>query len=297
MVLDRALAAEVRRLGRRLEGIAGGNPRHAALDPTKLSEAISETIVCLPVYRTYLDRRRGQHRAADHAVLAKALDDARARGRADAAALQLLADGLLLEKREMLSNAELAERIGFVQRFQQTCVAAAAKGVEDTAFYVYVPLVSRNEVGGEPDAPLADADSVLHEANQLRARLWPRSMLCTSTHDTKRSADVRARLDVLSEVAGEWRDRVRRWHRWNRRHRTRIRWRYAPDRNSEYLLPHRHLAAREPFGTNRGAGTVTAGGHGEFPRARRGLHGESRARGEAAHQLDRSQSRFRGSAP
>ncbi|UCC48947.1 MAG: malto-oligosyltrehalose synthase, partial [Gemmatimonadota bacterium] len=83
---------------------------------------------------------------------------------------------------------------------------------------------------------LADADSVLHEANQLRARRWPRSMLCTSTHDTKRSADVRARLDVLCEVAGEWRDRVRRWHRWNRRHRTRIRWRYAPDRNSEYLL-------------------------------------------------------------
>ncbi|KPK83036.1 MAG: hypothetical protein AMS25_01325 [Gemmatimonas sp. SM23_52] len=236
MVLDRGLAADLQRLARRLAGIAAMDPRHATLDRERLSRAICETIVCLPVYRTYIDPRGARYRPADRAVLAKALDDARTHGRADATALELLRDALLLERRDRLARAELAERIGFVQRFQQTSVAVAAKGVEDTAFYVYVPLVSRNEVGGEPDAPLANADSVMHEANQRQARQWPLGMLCTSTHDTKRSADVRARLDVLSELADVWCDHVRRWHRWNRRHRTRIRWRYAPDRNSEYLL-------------------------------------------------------------
>src|SRR5206468_1559764 len=104
-----------------------------------------------------------------------------------------------------------AERLAFVERLQQTSGPAAAKGVEDTALYVYVPLVSRNEVGGAPDRPLDDAVGRLHRANAERACHWPSALTSVNTHDTKRSADVRARLDVLTECAPEWHRCVARW--------------------------------------------------------------------------------------
>ena len=105
-----------------------------------------------------------------------------------------------------------------------------AKGVEDTAFYRFVPLVSRNEVGGEPDRPLDDAVERLHRANLLRAQGWPLSLLATSTHDTKRSGDVRARLAVLTEVAPAWISAVLRWRTMNAKHATRVRGRRRPTR-------------------------------------------------------------------
>lgn len=233
-VLDGGLVAEARRLGRMLESI--DSDRGDGLDRGRLTEAVNETIVCLPVYRTYFAPDEGRHRPEDHRLLSHALREARARERALEGALDRVGDGLLLPRDGRWTEGAVAERTPFIQRFQQTCVSATAKGVEDTAFYVHVPLVSRNEVGGEPDAPLDEAVSILHRKNESRARRWPAAMLAASTHDTKRSADVRSRLDVLSEVPDLWERKVRQWHRWNRRHRRRIGWRYAPDRNTEYLL-------------------------------------------------------------
>ncbi|HXE58966.1 MAG TPA: alpha-amylase family glycosyl hydrolase [Gemmatimonadales bacterium] len=114
---------------------------------------------------------------------------------------------------------------------------AAAKGIEDTAFYAYGPLLSRNEVGGEPDAPLEEAVADFHRANARRAERRPGTMLAGSTHDTKRSADLRARLDVLSEVPGEWEERVYRWRRLNRRHRLLVHRRSVPNPHTECFLP------------------------------------------------------------
>jgi (1->4)-alpha-D-glucan 1-alpha-D-glucosylmutase len=123
-----------------------------------------------------------------------------------------------------------------VQRFQQVSGPATAKGVEDTAFYAHVPLLSRNEVGGDPEAPLGDAAKAMHQANSHRAACWPRAMLAATTHDTKRSADVRSRLDVLTELPEEWEEAVYRWRRCNREHKTAVRGRRLPDANTEYLL-------------------------------------------------------------
>jgi len=124
----------------------------------------------------------------------------------------------------------------FVRRLQQLSGPAAAKGVEDTALYRYVPLLSRNEVGGAPDEPLAGAVARFHEENVERQCRCPLSLVCTNTHDTKRSADVRARLDALSEVPRDWQRVVRRWRRLNAKHRRTVRGRIAPDPNTEYLF-------------------------------------------------------------
>jgi (1->4)-alpha-D-glucan 1-alpha-D-glucosylmutase len=128
------------------------------------------------------------------------------------------------------------EHLRFVTRFQQTSGAAMAKGVEDTAFYRFLPLVSRNEVGGEPDRPLHDAAERLHRANCERARCFPVSMLTTSTHDTKRSGDVRARLAALTEIASAWVSLVLRWRRINAKHAVRVGGRKTPDSATEYMF-------------------------------------------------------------
>jgi (1->4)-alpha-D-glucan 1-alpha-D-glucosylmutase len=120
-------------------------------------------------------------------------------------------------------------------RFQQTTGPITAKGVEDTAFYRYNRLVSLNEVGGDP-ARYGEPVATFHERNARRLERWPESMLATSTHDTKRGEDVRARIDVLSEVPAPWAAEVRRWRGIARRWRREVEGHAAPDANDEYLL-------------------------------------------------------------
>jgi (1->4)-alpha-D-glucan 1-alpha-D-glucosylmutase len=127
-------------------------------------------------------------------------------------------------------------RLRFVERFQQLSGPATAKGIEDTAFYAYAPLLSRNEVGGGLDAPLERAPAEFHAANLERAERWPGGMLTVSTHDTKRSADVRARLDVLSEIPAEWAQRLRHWRRLNVPYKTTIAGRRVPEPGTVHHL-------------------------------------------------------------
>jgi (1->4)-alpha-D-glucan 1-alpha-D-glucosylmutase len=228
-ILDTWLAPDARRLGRQLWRLVRADPRAAALRPDDMTVAVAEAMICLPVYRTYVDARTTELEPHDRRAIEEALAGARRRARTSAAALELL--GAML-----LRPGEAAGRRAFVQRFQQTSGAVMAKGVEDTALYRWIPLVSRNEVGGDPAAPLADAAGELHAANAERAARWPRSLLSTTTHDTKWSADVRSRLDVLSEVPGPWAAAVGRWRRLNRTHRRRVRGRLAPDANTEYAF-------------------------------------------------------------
>jgi (1->4)-alpha-D-glucan 1-alpha-D-glucosylmutase len=246
-VLRGALSPDVARLTRLLASIAAtsarlvssaGRPARdtaGAIDTAALEEAIVELIACLPVYRTYIDGADGVVPAADMAVLDRALARARARGNASSEALDLLADVLSAESAPE-DAGDRAARHRFVRQFQQASGPATAKGVEDTALYLYMPLVSRDEVGGSPDRPLGESLTVLHESNALRAEHWPQNLICTNTHDTKRSTGVRSRLDVLSEMPDEWMRRVRRWRTQNRTHRRSAKRRPAPDANTEYLF-------------------------------------------------------------
>ena len=219
-VLESGLSAGVRRLADRLLRMETPGPR---IPVHALARAITETIVALPVYRTYVDQRSPIPTGEDRRLLSGAVAEARARGRAGAGALDLLESALL--------GTEGA-RLRFVQRFQQLSGPATAKGVEDTAFYVYTPLLSRNEVGGSPDGALGQAVESFHAENAHRAIHFPESMLAVTTHDTKRSADVRARLDALSEIAGEWADRLYSWRRRNAPFKSAVRGRKLPDDNT-----------------------------------------------------------------
>ena len=228
-ILVGPLHADVERLAGLLANLArGGDKRWSA---GELAAAIIELAAGMPFYRTYIDPSQPVD-AADRDVIEAAARDAVAPDRR-------LAEGIAFVVEQLLGTAPAVDettRAGFVRRFQQLTGPAAARGVEDTALYVYVPLSCRNEVGGAPDRPLDDAVARLHNANARRAEHWPANLLCTTTHDTKRSADVRSRLDVLSEIPNEWGRSVRRWRRLNQKHRRVVKGRMAPDSNSEYLL-------------------------------------------------------------
>src|SRR6185436_3602478 len=128
---------------------------------------------------------------------------------------------------------EVAERLRFAMKFQQYTGPLQAKGLEDTAFYRYNLLLSLNEVGGDPSRfGVSPAD--FHDLNRQRRHDWPYEMIATSTHDTKLGEDVRARIDVLSEIPEEWDREVAKWMRLNKPARTIVDGEPAPDRNDEY---------------------------------------------------------------
>jgi (1->4)-alpha-D-glucan 1-alpha-D-glucosylmutase len=192
--------------------------------------ALADFIAALPVYRTYVNG--GAIDPADRQVIQCAVRVATEASPNDAELVGFIARLLLGEEPEADPDA----RVRFAQRVQVLSGPAAAKGVEDTALYLYVPVTSRTEVGGEPDRPLRGAIARLHRSNAHRAACWPMSLLATNTHDTKRSADVRARLDSLTELENDWERAVRRWRRLNGKHRRVVNGRMSPDTNTEYLM-------------------------------------------------------------
>ena len=241
-ILTGALRADVTRLARLLSALLDDSvrrPDSGVQGPPlhELERGIVEFIAVLPVYRTYVDGRGPVH-PDDVAVVERAVATARRRlgDTPPIRIVQLVADVVLGRDNPEHVLPPMPARLPFIQRLQQTSGPATAKGVEDTALYVYMPLASRNEVGGAPDRPLDDAVGRFHRANATRAHCWPSALTTTNTHDTKRSADLRARLDTLTECAPLWHRHVARWRRLNHRHRTTVRGRLAPDGNSEHLL-------------------------------------------------------------
>ncbi|NUQ91325.1 MAG: malto-oligosyltrehalose synthase, partial [Gemmatimonadaceae bacterium] len=231
-ILGGALAPDVRGLAALLLPIAKKDPRARALGAARLAKALTEWLACFPVYRTYIDGRPGSPGAADRAVVERIVERCTRRGRIAPHTIAFLRDVML----EPATGGDREARLRFVAKLQQASGPATAKGVEDTALYQYVPLVSLNEVGGEPARELEDAVRRFHAANAERARGWPRNLLCTNTHDTKRSADVRARIDALAERPERWTDAVTRWRAMNAPLRKRAKSGVVPDSNTEYLL-------------------------------------------------------------
>ena len=233
-VLRSALNADVRRIAPMLASLA----RAAGLGDHSIAAhagAIVELIVELPVYRTYIDAERPEPTPADRVVLAGAFERARATGRADASALAALEQTMLGAWHDVPRQVA-ASRLAFVLRWQQLTGPAAAKGVEDTALYAWAPLASRNEVGGDPGVPVAGAVGRLHERLAERAARFPRSLNATNTHDTKRSADVRSRLDALSEHTVEWERLLGSWRRRHRAFQRPVSGQLAPSRMTDNFI-------------------------------------------------------------
>ncbi len=234
-ILRGSLASDVQRLARFLAPIARDDARTESLTRAQLSEGIVQLIAHLPVYRTYIQAGALALDEDDRAALERAFASAGSLALMRAPLLALLQE-VFLGDRSSLGEDQRAEHDAFVLRFQQVSGPATAKGIEDTALYRYSPLLSLNEVGADPAGELGDAVAYFHDANIERSLRRPATMLATSTHDTKRSADVRSRLDVLSEIPREWAKQLATWERAHRPLKTRVDDRLAPDAHTEYVL-------------------------------------------------------------
>ncbi len=246
-ILDEVLGSELGRLTALLLDVLERLRRHRDHTRHDLHEALRALLVAFPVYRTYVrvdvaddGRQVTQVAPEDEAVVAEAIETAKGyRPDLPADLFDILGDLLLLRRPGDETEVELA------LRFQQLTGPVMAKGVEDTAFYRDLRLLSLNEVGGNPGA-FGMSPAVVHEANRVAQERWPTGMLTTSTHDSKRSEDVRARLAVLSEIPGEWADAVAGWRRAGDPYRVEA----GPDGHAEYLL-FQTLVGAWPIGMDR----------------------------------------------
>src|SRR5437868_13735958 len=192
-------------------------------------------IACFPVYRTYIEEP-GRVDERDRRWVLQAVDCARRRNPAENASIYEFISDILLQKfAAYVEESERPAQHAFALKLQQMLGPVMAKGLEDTAFYVYNRLVSLNEVGGEPEH-FGNTVESFHESNRLRARKWPRSLLSTATHDTKRGEDTRVRIDALSELPEDWRKTAIAFARRSEKLRREVDGRFAPDRNEQMLL-------------------------------------------------------------
>lgn len=203
--VDSLFPGELARLAAKVKELAAGDPTGRDVSLNQFTMALRELTVCLDVYRTYLSKTAASD--SDEAVLDRAFEAVRRRNPlVDEYALQFVRR-ILTAQRHSESEMEV------VIRWQQLSGPVMAKGLEDTTHYSYFPLASLNDVGSEADHPALSVDD-FHRWNAERFNRGEQGLNATSTHDTKRGEDVRARLNVLSEIAEEWERSQLRWHDW-----------------------------------------------------------------------------------
>jgi (1->4)-alpha-D-glucan 1-alpha-D-glucosylmutase len=211
LVLDTSFTNDLSALANRLDALAQCEPASRDFTRKQLREALREVVACFPVYRSYVSSR-GTSESDSH-VVNIATDEASSRNsQIGRAILEFIRDSILLQF--PVAEAIRPQQLEFAQRFAQLTSPVNAKGIEDTTFYIYNRLTSLNEVGGDPGRFGRSPDE-LHEYFEDRQKNWPLAMSSLSTHDTKRSEEVRARLNVLSEISTEWQAAVEQWETLN----------------------------------------------------------------------------------
>ncbi len=230
-VVDQLFYGEMRALGSHLASLAVCDRNARDFAPSEIITALIEVTACMPVYRTYI--REGRVTGEDRGYIEHAVSEARRRAaNIESRIFDFVHNVLLLQVPKYISG-ERDKWLEFVMRWQQFTGRVMAKGVEDTAFYNYNRLISLNEVGGEPGRGSEfDPVAELHARNERVARTWPHTINATSTHDTKRSEDVRARISVLSEIPDVWSEQVEQWARAN----ASLKKSDAPDSNEELMI-------------------------------------------------------------
>ncbi|HEY9620395.1 MAG TPA: malto-oligosyltrehalose synthase, partial [Crinalium sp.] len=208
-----------------------------------LKRALAEVLTRFPIYRTYTNSDGVLE--SDRPYIEDVIQSAKEHTTLLFNELNFIEKLLLLHYDDNLTQTDKDQWLYLVMRIQQYTGPLMAKGVEDTALYVYNRLLSLNEVGGNPERFGISAEE-FHEFNQTRQELWANAMSATSTHDTKRGEDVRSRINVLSEIPDEWHQHVRRWAGMNRVHKTKLKGAQMPDRNDEYAF-YQTLVGAFPF--------------------------------------------------
>jgi (1->4)-alpha-D-glucan 1-alpha-D-glucosylmutase len=246
-VLHETMSGDINSLGHQLNRFSERNRHFRDFTLYSLISTLKEVIACFPVYRTYIT---SSDPISDHdrRYVTEAIQCAKRRSPSVPHVVFDFIQKLLL-KQATVTEEECEERARFTGKFQQITSPVAAKGIEDTALYVNNRLVSLNEVGADPTQFGSDP-AVVHAWMADRQARWPRALSATATHDTKRGEDVRARLNVLSEIPGAWREAVTRWRTLNRRFKRDVKGVAAPDPNEEYLI-YQTLVGAWPFDADR----------------------------------------------
>jgi (1->4)-alpha-D-glucan 1-alpha-D-glucosylmutase len=241
LIMRNALASEINALAHELERISERSRYYRDFTLEGLRTALRQVMAVLGVYRTYIDPRSGEVSERDRHFVEQAVRLASERlPNMDETIFDYIRDSWLLRNLDAFRSEDRDLLGRWLLWFQQMTGPVMAKGVEDTAFYRYNRLVSLNEVGGHP-AQFGAGVEDFHRDNRQKAEHWPHATLATSTHDNKRSEDVRARISVLSELPDVWRRSIVRWARLNVGRKTELNlaagpYFIAPDRNDEYLL-------------------------------------------------------------
>jgi (1->4)-alpha-D-glucan 1-alpha-D-glucosylmutase len=234
LIMYVAMASEINTLGHYLNTLSEKDRHTRDFTLNSLISAIIEVIAFFPVYRTYITPSDVNDRDSRNIELA--VSKAKRRNPAISSSIfDFLKDVLLLNYPENFTDDDKKEWTDFVMRFQQITGPVMAKGLEDTVFYVYNRFVSLNEVGGSPER-FGTTLETFHGKNIERIKFWPNALIATSTHDTKRSEDVKARINVLSEIPDEWRKCLINWRRLNKKNKPIVEGQVVPDMNEEYLL-------------------------------------------------------------
>lgn len=246
LIMHASMASEINVLGHQLNLLSERDRRSRDFTLNSLTNAIREIIACFPVYRTYVTDGPEPLLDRDRAYIRLAVARAKRKNPALSGLVFDFVRSLLLKEWDERTQPDRRDQLRFVMKFQQMTSPVTAKGIEDTAFYMYNRLASLNEVGGDPrqfGVPLA----AFHKRMRERQAYWSSSLSATSTHDTKRSEDGRARINVLSEIPQEWKAHVTRWAKLNKKHKADVEGQLVPDRNEEYLL-YQTLVGMWPFG-------------------------------------------------
>ncbi|BAW80429.1 malto-oligosyltrehalose synthase [Candidatus Nitrosoglobus terrae] len=232
-IIQTQLSSELTVLTNMLDNIAQSDRHTRDFTLNGLREALTELLACFPVYRTYMDIN--QVSEEDKRFVQWAVAQAKKRSPATDISVFDFIQSILLRLETPTGLDIYREVIPFVMRFQQYTGPVMAKALEDTALYIYNCLISLNDVGSDPRS-FGVSLAAFHRANQERGQRWPYGMLSSSTHDSKRNEDIRARLNVLSEMPDKWRKYLNRWARINRSKVQNLNGVRAPSRNDEYLF-------------------------------------------------------------
>jgi (1->4)-alpha-D-glucan 1-alpha-D-glucosylmutase len=245
LVMDVSLASDIESLGHMLSEVSERDRLHRDFTLDSLRTVVRELIACFPVYRTYISLEAGVSEA-DRQVILRAVRAAKRRNAAvDTSIFDFLRDILLLEKFDDSDSETRTLRLEFVMKFQQCTGPIMAKGLEDTAFYIFNRLAALNEVGGNPQQFGISLER-FHERNRARLQERPGTLLASTTHDTKRSEDTRARMVVLSEMPEDWDKWIHEWRSVNASWKSNLEGDSAPSLNEEYLI-YQTLLGTWPF--------------------------------------------------
>ncbi len=243
LILDKHMAGDVDNIANMLKKVSSRERHGGDITLYGLKMAMVEVLARFPVYRTYISDEA--FREEDRLHISTAVDKAARSNPGLMHELQFIKRFLLLELGDYLSEEENKQCVHFVMRFQQFTGPLMAKGFEDTTLYIYNRLLSLNEVGGFPETFGVSLEE-FHDFNKSRNDFWPHSLNATTTHDTKRGEDVRARLNVLTELPDEWEANVKLWSKLNRRKKRTVHGLKVPDKNDEYFL-YQTLVGTFPF--------------------------------------------------